>query len=277
MPRSLLVLSIVVLTFIGAGCSSGPQPPRPGSPAFYFASAKSTYAAGDILKASDNLSQLNASAEYGPRTRPWSIVVYAGLAKGYLDLAQNFEYGARANRANPAPFHRQLQQLRSMAGGAAMQCAEATHKFLEENKSDPVTLEFAYPRGNFPEPVQLQRVAKGMLAPPAEIEDLTKVMMQRGVLITVTRMVGADDDPAKAQEIFKAPEVKVPRPVFLLAVAKALVDEADLYTPAKLDQPNRITLLCDQATEVVNSIPANKDTKDLLAKMAKLRKPGKKA
>ena len=275
MPRSLLALSVVVLSLAAAGCSSGPQPPQPGTAAFYFASAKSTYAAGDFLKASDNLSQLHSSADYGARTRAWSIVMSAGLAKGYMDMADSFEFGARANRANSGPFHRQLQQLRSMAGSAAMQCAESTHKFLDENKSDPVTLEFGYPRGNFPEPVQLQRVAKGMVLPPPQVEELTNTMMQRGVLITVTRVVGADDDPAKAQEVFKAAEVKVPRAVFLQAVAKALVDQADLYTPSKLDQPNRITMLCDQADEALKTLPESKATKDLAAKIAKLRKPSK--
>jgi hypothetical protein len=277
MLRSFLALIIFVFGLVAAGCSSGPQPPQPGTAAFYFASAKSTYAAGDFLKVTDNLSQLHSSADYGARTRAWSIVMSAGLAKGYMDMADNFEYGARANRANSGSFHRQLQQLRSMAGAAAMQCAESTHKFVDENKSDPVTLEFGYPRGNFPEPVQLQRVAKGMMLPPPQVDELTNTMMQRGVLITVTRVVGADDDPAKTQEVFKAAEVKVPRAVFLQAVAKALVEQADLYTPSKLDQPNRITMLCDQADEALKSVPESKATKDLAAKIAKLRKPGKRA
>src|SRR5271157_5121397 len=270
MPRAFLVFTVVGFSIVATGCNSGPQPPQPGTPAFYWAAAKSTYAAGDFLKASDNLSQLSTSTEFAARARPWSIVMSAGLAKGYMDLADNFEYGARANRANPAPFRRQVQQLRSLAGSAAMQCAESTSKFLSENKADPIALEFPYPTGNFAEPVQLQRVAKGMIVPAAEIEDLTKTMVQRGVLITVTRVVGAADDPAKANGIFKAGDVKVPRAVFLQAIAKALVDQADLYTPTKLDQPDRLKLLCQQATASLQSVPPSKESKDLLAKIAKL-------
>ncbi len=97
----------------------------------------------------------------------------AGLAKGYMDLADNFELGARANRANPAPFRRQLQQLRSMAASAAMQCAESTDKLLAENKDATIAFEFPFPTGSAAEPVQLQRVSKGMIVPASEVEEST--------------------------------------------------------------------------------------------------------
>lgn len=277
MPRALPAVPVALLSLIAAGCSSGPQPPQPGTPAFYWAAAKSTYSSGDFLKASDNLSQLNTSTEFGARTRPWSIVISAGLAKGYMDLADNFEYGARANRANPTPFRRQVSVMRSLAANAAMQAAESTSKFLAEDKSDSIILEFSFPTGSAAEPVQLQRVAKGMVVPAAEVDDLTKVVVQHDMLLTVARIVGADDDVAKASGVFKAGEVKVPRPVFLEAVAKSLVDEADLYTPSKLDQPDRLKLLCNQASAALQAVPSTKDTKALEAKIAKLVKPGKKS
>jgi len=276
MPRAFLAFAVASLCAIAAGCNSGPQPPQPGTAAFYWAAAQSTYAAGDFLKASENLSQMTNSAEYAERSQPWSIVMSAGLAKGYLDLAQNFEYGARANRNNPTPFHRQVQQLRSLASAAVLECAEDAHKYLDASKADPIALEFPFPTGTAGEPGQLQRVAKGVIVPDADIEGLQKAMVQRGVLLTVTRVVGAADDPAKALDIFKAGNVKVPRAVFLLAVAKALYEQADLYTPTKMDQPERLGMVCDQATRTLQALPPTKDTKDLLAKIAKLHKPGKK-
>lgn len=276
MPRAFL-FAVAGLSLVAAGCSSGPQPPQPGTPAFYWAAAKSTYAAGDFLKTSDNLSQISNSADFGARTQPWAIVMSAGIAKGYMDLADNFDLGAHANRANPAPFRRQVDQLRREASTSAMQEAEVIHKFLAGDKTDPVVLEFAYPTGSLSDPVQLQRVAKGMMVPDAEIDTLQTAMLQRGVLLTVTRVAGAADDPAKTQEIFKAGEVKIPRATFLLAVSRSLVDEADLYTPTKLDQPDRLNLLCQEASEALDSVPASKETKDLAARIGKLKKPGKKS
>ena len=40
-------LSIVALVAVGTSCQSGPQPPQPGTPAFFWAAAGETYRAGD--------------------------------------------------------------------------------------------------------------------------------------------------------------------------------------------------------------------------------------
>src|SRR5262249_28121102 len=153
----------------------------------------------------------------------------------YIDLADNFEAGARANRANPGPFRRQATLFRGQASSAALQCTELLHKYRDSNKIDPIVAEFDYPNGSANEPVQLQRLSKGMLFPDAEIESLQKAMVQRGVLMSVTRAVGAGDDVAKALDIFKKGDVKIARPAFLLVMAKTLHTQADLYSPKKLD------------------------------------------
>ena len=95
------------------------------------------------------------------------MAISAGIAQAYMDLADNFEAGARANRANPTPFRRQATVFRSQASAMVMQYAETVHKFLGDNKSDSIALEFGYPTGNAALPVQLERVAKGMIVPDA--------------------------------------------------------------------------------------------------------------
>jgi hypothetical protein len=268
--------TVAGLSLIAAGCSSGPGPPQPGTPAFFWSAAKTTYGAGDFLRANDSLTQLAKSDnEFSARSQPWSIMISAGIAQAYMELADNFDLGAGANRANPIPFRRQATLFRSQASAAALQGAEIVHKFLNENKADSIALELGYPTGNAAEPVQLQRVAKGMLFPGAEIEALQKAMVQRGVFLAVAHGVGAEDDVAKALEIFKAGDVKVARSVFLLATASALHDQAGLFGPKKLDQPNRLNMVCNEAEEALKSLPATKETKDLLGRIAKTRKAAK--
>jgi hypothetical protein len=276
MRLSCCALAVVAFSIIGSGCSSGPKPPQPGTPAFFLASAKSTYAAGDFIKTSDNLAQVANTAEFGARTEPSWILISAGLAKGYADLAENYEFGGRANRNNPTPFRRQVTQYRNLAGAAAMQTTQSLHHFLDTNKGDPIVLEFGYPTGSAVLPVQLQRVAKGMMPPEGETESLQNSMLQRGVLLITARAVAGSNDTAKALELFKAGEVKVPRATFLLALGKALLDEADLYTPRKLDQPERLKVVCEHAAEAIAAAPQNAETKELLSKIEKLRNPGKK-
>lgn len=270
------VFTVAGLSLIAPACSSGPQAPQQGTPAFLWSAAKTTYGAGDFLRANDNLTQLAKSdSEFSARSQPWSIMISAGIAQAYMELADNFDLGAGANRANPTPFRRQATLFRSQASGAALQGAEIVHKFLNENKADSIALELGYPTGNAAQPVQLQRLTKGMLLPDAEIEALQKVMVQRAVSLAVAHGVGADDDVAKALEIFKSGDVKVARPVFLLATAKALTDQGDLFGPKKLDQPNRLIMVCSEADEALKSIPATKETKDLAGRIAKMLKAAK--
>jgi hypothetical protein len=271
------IVSAAAAILLLAACSSGPTPPQPGTPEFAWAAAKTTYASGDYLKAYDNLSQLaKGDSELAAKAKPLAIVLSAGIAKAYTDLAQNFDWGAQANRANPAPFQKQMNYFRSQAASTAVQTVELVHAFVQSKPPDSIVLAFGYPAGTATPPVQLQRVSKGMIVPDAEIEALSNDMVKRSVLLTMTKVVGAGEDTAKALEIFKQPEVSVPRSTFVVETSKALCDMADLFSPKKLDQPNRLLLVVQGAEEAVGSVPASKDTKDLSAKLAKLKKPLKK-
>jgi hypothetical protein len=87
-------LSLCVL--VGGGliltsCSSGPQPPAPGTPAFFWAAAKETYAAGDYEKTVQHLGRIcNTQSDYPARAQPWLLVLTSGMAKANMDLAEAF-------------------------------------------------------------------------------------------------------------------------------------------------------------------------------------------
>lgn len=270
MRRMCIGGTIAGLILFASGCSSGPKPLQPGTPEFIWAAAKSTYGSGDFLKAKDNLGQLaKGQSEFAARSQALSTVLSAGIAQAYIDLADNFELGARANRANPTPFHKSANLFRSQAAAVAMENAEMVHQ-LQGSKAEIVEIAFGYPSGNPAEPVQLQRVAKGLILADSDVESLTKEMVQRGVLLAMSRSVGAADDTAKALEIFKSGDVKIPRAAFLFAAGKALVDQAELFTGKKLDQPNRLGLLLKEADESITG--DSKQAKELKARMAKMKK-----
>ena len=134
-------------------------------------------------------------------------------------------------------------------------------------KDPNVLLAFEYPSGSATEPGSLKRVAGGMVIQDAERDSLQAAMLQRGVLLGVCRATGSADDPAKALEKFKAGEVRVPREEFLLALAKALQEQSELFVSSKMDQPTRQKLMCQQALEVLHSIPETKETKALITKI----------
>jgi hypothetical protein len=98
-------------------------------------------------------------------------------------------------------------------------------------------------------------------------------MMQRGVLLAVCAAVGNHDDAAAAQEKPKTGESQVPRDTFLLAHARSMQQQSDLFTGTKLDQPNRLKLMSQEALKVLSALPTSKGTKSLTDKIqARLKK-----
>jgi hypothetical protein len=270
-----IALSILGLVAAGTSCSSGPQPPQPGTPAFYWAAAKETYRAGDFVKTSEHLQRILSLGEneFSARARAWDTVISSGLAQGYIELADAWEAGARANRLNPTPFRKQVSTLRSLASASAIQFTQDIHKVMEANKDPKILLAFAYPAGAPAPPAGLKRVAGGILVQDSERDLLEAAMLQRGVLMSVCAAVGSRDDAAGAQDKLKAGDFVASRDVFLLAAARSLSDESELFTGTKLDLPNRLKMLSQEALKALEAIPQTKETKSVTDKVqARLKK-----
>jgi hypothetical protein len=258
----------------GTSCSSGPQPPKPGTPSFYWAAAREAYRTGDVLKTSENLQRILAGEnEFVARARAWDTVISAGVAQAYIELADTWETGARANRANPTPFRKQVSALRSLASASAIQFTEDIHKVIEVDKGPNILLAFAYPAGAAAPPAGLKRVAGGILVPDSERDLLHAAMLQRGVLLSVCAALGTPGDAAAAQEKLKGGGFQAPRDAFLLAAAKSLSEQSELFTSAKLDQPNRLKMMSQEALKVLDALPQTKETKAVSDKVkARLKK-----
>jgi hypothetical protein len=257
----------VSLAIFLAGCATGPEPLKPGTPAFYWAAARETYRAGDYLKTNDNLSQLTKSDnEFTARARLWEMVTASGIAQGNIELADIYDLGARANRANPTPFRRQASMLRTGASAAALQFAEVMHRF-QAGKEPVVEVAFEYPGGSAAQPAELKKITSGIVLQESEAALVQRAMVQRGVLKSLCRAMGAPDDPPKVLEMFKSGKPEAKRDVLRLQMAVMLHDQAQLFGPTKLDQPNRVKMLCGEATEILQGLPPSKQSKDLTAKI----------
>jgi phosphoribosyl-dephospho-CoA transferase len=67
--------------------------------------------------------------------------------------------------------------------------------------------------------------------------------------------------------MYKPGKAEVSSDVFRLQMATLLHDEAQLFGPTKLDQPQRVKLLCDKAMAAIKAVPASKQTKELTTKI----------
>ncbi len=268
MRTQLLFFGAMAGLLTSVSCSQGPEPPKPGTPAFFWNAAQSTYHTGDYVKANENLQQIvRSDNEYTIRARPWAIIMSAGMARGYAETADAYDAGAKMNRANPMPFRKTASQLRTLSNASTLEFTEGMHRYMETDKTPELTLAFDYPSGGAAEPPSLRKVSAGQLIQESEHEGLVRAMVQRGVLMAAGRAVGSPNDPAKTLETMKNADAKRPRGEFLSAMAQELFDRTELFGPAKLDLPNRTKMVCQEATEALEAGPETKESKALKAKI----------
>jgi hypothetical protein len=255
------LLAVAALSLILFACA--PAGPQPGTPAFFWAAAKETYAAGDYMKTTDNLDQiLETDNEYVARAVPWSLLVTSGLASGYMDMADQYDAGAKVNKDASGGFYKQVSSYRSFANRLTLHFADTYAKF-DKSKDDSVILDFPLPPGTTAAVAQLAQVANGSLLPAATADTVEKTSLQRGILLAILRAVGAPGDTPKAEDILKTGGGKVPRAVFAFAMAKTLFEESQLYSRRKLNDSDKESILCQRALTVLGSLPETNETKDL--------------
>lgn len=257
-------------------CSSGPASPQMGTPAFYWQAAREVYATGDYTKTLEHLDQLLATNnEYLDRALPWDLALKAGLAAGYVDLAENYAVGARMNRSDPLAFRRMVSESRDTAARLSLQFAENFAKF-DNLKGDTVSLAFVFPRGSAAPVSQLSKVAAGIPLAASEAESVHRRTLDRGVVLAVCDVAGASGDSAKAEELLKSGTATVPRATFLLAMAETLYSQSRLFTPDKLDQPEKLQIFCERAQAALKGVPESKESRDLNGRILAALKKAKK-
>jgi hypothetical protein len=264
--RATVTWVVISANLILYSCSTTTAP-RPGTPAFFWGAARETYAAGDYGKTIEHLGRVTATEnEFTALARPWLMVLTSGMARAHMELANNFEAGARVNRADPTSFRRQVTNHRGAASRLALQFAEEFEAF-RKSAAEYVTLAFPYPSGS-PGPVPLlTKVANGILPAAAELEAAQRRAIARGVLLNTCSAAGAADDPGRVQDLLKPGEAKVPRAAFFMAMASALFEQSQLFSRQKLDEPEKMKILCARAQEALKTLPPSKESKELSSKI----------
>jgi len=272
--RFWVAVSIAIMSGLELSCSGGSTAPRAekGTPAFYFAAAGETFAAGDFVKTSENLEAiLKGENEYTARAQPWLLILTSGMIRGYAEVADSLENGVRAKKGDPGGYRKYISSSRSTAGRLSLQFAEAFMRF-QKGKDDPIVLAFRFPGGTAAPVPELTRAMEGMPLQAEEIESAQRRAVQRGVLAETSRAVGAPDDTAKATDLFKSGSAQISRATFLEAMANSLYEQSQLYTSRKLDDPTKVKVFADLASEALKPVPETKQTKQLFDKITKATK-----
>lgn len=267
----LLAVPLPVALIGLIACSSAPRGPQPGTPAFYWQAAKETFANKDYLKTADHLHQVvQSDNEFAKPAQAMRLVLAAGLAKGYGDLATTYENAAKANPFKPMPLRKVSSNYLKLAETRALEFGETFPKFEAGSQDANIVLEFGFPSADMTEARELPRLLAGNLPDEPTQATLERKMLEKSIALAACAAVGAANDPAKAQATFQAGHPQVPREVFLLAMANNLYDLAQLFGRKKLDLPQRLEFFVGEAKDALKQAKENKDTKALSAKLDKL-------
>jgi hypothetical protein len=256
------------LTCFLLGCAQGPEPPKPGSPAFLWASARDNYSKGDFLKAQEQLARLTKSEnEFTAKARAWNLVLLSGLASGYMELSDTYEIGGRENRNNPTPFRKFTSDYRSTASRYATQFAEDYGKFAKAHKEAEVPLHFLSPGGSPAKNPMLEKVASGKLPAINEADPAQRDIVRRAVLMSACNAAGAPNDAARLAEVLKSETASVKTEIFQRAMAESLYQLSDMYGRKKLGKPDYQKFFLTQSMDALKSVSEDKNCKELKKKI----------
>lgn len=273
--RCVVPVAAAVAVFSGSGCgtSKGPAPPKPGTPPFFWAAARAAYQKGDFQAAMKNLSSIIATEnEFTRRAQIWQLVLDAGVARGEMEWADILDEGRPAARAREIDFRRLANEARTLAGQSAMRFADTGHKLMPNLTEDEVALPFTFPDINRDRPVEVERVIKGLLPLPAEVDRLHNLMVRRGVALSVIAVADPGGDLEKAKAVFAQGEPKVKREQFLYFLATQFTELSQLFAPKKLDRAARMKLFLDEAKEALAPVPKSPERDKLQKKIADYEK-----
>jgi hypothetical protein len=266
--RPLLVLFLVAAGSLAVGCSSGPPPIKPGTPAFFWAVAKESYRTGDLATTDRTLLDLAENGEeFAAPARIWELVISAGLTQGFSELADAYESGSPHNPDNPLRFHNQAANLRSVAANDVLQFAQALHTLVGGETGPDIQLAFEFPPGPLRPPERFFEIADGTWPSEPDRDLVQTAMLERGVIEAVAGAVGSPDDLSQARAVFQAAEVRVPTETFIEGMARFLYAQSDLFAPQRMGRPDRVVLMCREAAHALESLPPNERRKKLIAKI----------
>lgn len=273
--RKFFVFSVLVgvLLSMAACSSSGPPRIQPGSPAFFWGSARDAQVKGDFNAVIENLGNLTGSTnEYRERAEVWQMAVSMGLARGDMEWADALMEGGKMSRGQMSEFRRVASMARGVAAQNVMRFAELAHGAMLKGFPAEVELAFSLPTLESAKPPEMGKIAKGIFLQPADLNKTHNAMLDRGVVLTLTRMAGAGEDVDKARTLLASGSAKLKREEWLLSLAREFTGAADLFGPKKLNQDPRIKLMTDEALEALEKVPASEETKKLRKQIDDMRK-----
>jgi hypothetical protein len=183
--------------------------------------------------------------EYRSRAIPWSLVLTAGMAAGYMELADDYTVGAHNDKSDARGFRRKANEYRTTASPLALRFAQNVEK-MDQLPAGAVPVAFPMPKGSAAISAVLTRISKGEPISQADVEKAQVLAIERNVLLAAWDAVGAPNDMAKAEDVLTHVST-ASHVTFGKAIAKLLDRESGLYARNALDEPEKVAILRQRA------------------------------
>ena len=246
-----LCAALLLVSILWASCGSGSGGPQVGTTEWYWAAAKETFTAGDFEKAQEHLKQVaTADGEHKVQAALWRAMLVGGLARGYMEMATALSDAIKENHSLAATFTVRVQDYRRNARRHAIDFVESVGPLRKIVEAQPTTkLEFPFPSGSATESPVLVSLSKGEKISAAQIDGAVDYSLRRGLLFQAAEMAAVNEDIAKAQSLYGAGAVEVPKLVFLQSLGKSLYDLSALFNDKNLNDPKIAKVMLESALQ----------------------------
>jgi len=248
---NLLVLAAITLS----SCSSGPQRSAVDRWSPRWHEAEQLLAEGRIDETLQQIQALlDAEEPHKTKAAAWKMLVLAGKARGYFELAEAYLAGAEENPAQFSDFRRAVSKYRSHSRAASLALAQmATDAERHFGRVDTIPLNFPLPPGSTsPSPI-IGSIRVGRLAPESQLQAAEQYTLRRAVVLTVCEAGRATSEAEGLEEVLETQPAAITKPRLLAVVGKVLYQQADLFAKDHLDDSEKHGLLLDLSGQLLEA------------------------
>ncbi len=248
---TLWVLAVITLS----SCSSGPQRSSADRWSPRWREAEQLLSEGKIDETLQQIQALlDAEEPHKTKAAAWKMLVLAGKARGYFELAEAYLAGAEQNPAQFSDFRRAVSRYRSHSRAASLALAQmATDAEQHFGRADTIPLDFPLPPGSTsPSPI-IASVKVGRLAPESQLQAAEHYTLRRAVVLTVCEAGRATSEAGDLEKVLETQPAAITKPRLLAVAGKVLYQQADLFATTHLDDPQKHSLLLDLSGQLLEA------------------------
>lgn len=237
MPTRILPVSTLALYLLFVGCAG--EPPAPTA-AQYFAALKDNVAATEYAAALKNIDFLLKAPGHealDPQARLLQVALLTAVADGRKEMAEAYDQGRRepAARNLYAEFTRLRTDYYRGARDPLIAAMEAFLKHRGELDNQPIPLQVAFPGFSGSEHTALAKIRRGLWVGADDRQRAEMDVTRNALARILTRLVQAEDDLHKGQEVFKQGNVEICPCCYLVDMSRTIVDVGEIFDREALD------------------------------------------